>query len=84
MPRTSPPTDTIRRGVVRFQARCGDLVNRLVAAAIARYERHAAVMALHLMSDRDLKDIGVYRCQIGGGLDEAADTRRRQQRTLRC
>jgi uncharacterized protein YjiS (DUF1127 family) len=62
-----------------FLAWLGRLADRLVAAAIARHERHAQLAALHRFSDRELKDIGVCRGEIDYRLEEAAKTRARQQ-----
>jgi len=61
--------------VVRFKR----LVDHLVAAVIARHERHAAFVELRQLSDRELKDIGIRRYQIGEGHDDAAATRARLQ-----
>jgi uncharacterized protein YjiS (DUF1127 family) len=58
----------------------GRFVDRLVAAAIARHARHAERAALRQLSDRELKDIGIYRGEIEHGLDEAAKTHARLQR----
>ena len=41
------------------------LVNRWVADIIARREREAARVALRQLDDRERKDIGVYRHQLG-------------------
>src|SRR5258708_40133330 len=77
-------TPPIRRGVAVFLARLGRLVNRVIAAAIAHRERQANLVALRHLSDRDLKDIGIYRCEIGDALEERAQARQRMQRTQRC
>lgn len=61
--------------VVRFKR----FIDRLVAAVIARHERHAAFVELRQLSDRELKDIGIRRYQIGEGLNDAAETRARLQ-----
>ena len=61
--------------ILRFRR----LLNLLVAAALARYERHAASATLRHLSDRELKDIGLFRYQIGEALDDAAKTRARLQ-----
>lgn len=81
IPRYPPATAAIRRSVDNLLTRFGRLVNRLVAAAIARHERHAALVALGRLSDRELQDIGLCRCQLGPALDEAAETRARMQRS---
>jgi uncharacterized protein YjiS (DUF1127 family) len=78
-PRYPPATAGLWRGSDSLLARAGRLINHLVAAAIARHERHAELSALGRLSDRELKDMGLYRCQIGPCLDEAAETRIRLQ-----
>jgi uncharacterized protein YjiS (DUF1127 family) len=77
--RYPPALVSIRRGADGLLARTGRLINRLVAAVIARHHRQAELSALRQMSDRQLKDMGLYRCQIGAALDEAAATRERLQ-----
>jgi uncharacterized protein YjiS (DUF1127 family) len=49
----------------RLGRRLRRFVDNHVAAMIARRERTAAVGALRYMSDRDLKDIGLYRGGFG-------------------
>ena len=61
------------------------LVNRWVAGMIARSERQAARIALRQLDDRELKDIGLRRSQIGDAVDDIACERtRRQQRGPTC
>ena len=60
-------------------ARLGSLINRWVAAVIAHRERQAELAALRHLSDRDLKDIGLYRNEIGDALAERAEERARMQ-----
>jgi uncharacterized protein YjiS (DUF1127 family) len=43
-----------------------------VAASIARHKRPAALVALCQLDDRELKDFGVCRCQIGEAVEQAA------------
>jgi uncharacterized protein YjiS (DUF1127 family) len=69
-----------RSSVGGFLVWLGRLVDHLVAAAIARHERHAALAALHRFSDRELRDIGICRGEIDYALDQAAKTRARLQR----
>jgi uncharacterized protein YjiS (DUF1127 family) len=69
----------VRRGVVILLARIGRLINRWIAAAIARHERQADRFALRQLNDRELKEIGLYRDDIGGTLAEAAKYRNRMQ-----
>jgi uncharacterized protein YjiS (DUF1127 family) len=73
-------TSRNRSSVGCFLAWLGRLVDRLVAAAIARHERQAQLVALRQFSDRELKDIGICRGEIDYGLEEAATTRARLQR----
>jgi uncharacterized protein YjiS (DUF1127 family) len=84
IPRYPPATAATARGIDGFLSRCGRPINRLAAATIARHDRGAALVALHQLGDRELKDIGIYRCQIEHGLDEAAQTRARLQGFDRC
>jgi uncharacterized protein YjiS (DUF1127 family) len=76
-------TSRNQSSVGSFLVWLGRLVDHLVAAAIARHERQAQLVALHQFSDRELKDIGICRGEIDYGLDEAAKTRARQQRINR-
>ena len=74
----------IRRGAAVALARLGRLVNRWIAAFIAHRERQANLVAPRYLSDRDLKDIGVYCCEIGDALAERARARQRIQQSQRC
>jgi len=79
---TSPYVVTapgVRRKAAVLLARLGNLINRWVAAVIAHRERQAALFALRHLSDRDLKDIGLYRNEIGDALAERAEERARMQ-----
>jgi uncharacterized protein YjiS (DUF1127 family) len=62
----------------------GSLLNRLVngwvASLIARSERQASRAALSQLDDRELKDIGIYRHQLGDAFSEIARERLRLQR----
>jgi uncharacterized protein YjiS (DUF1127 family) len=69
----------IRRGAAIFLARLGRLINRWIAAVIAHRERQAALVALRHLSDRDLKDIGIYSSEIGDALAERGQERSRMQ-----
>jgi uncharacterized protein YjiS (DUF1127 family) len=71
---------SIRRRAGIFLSRIGRIINRWIAAAIARHERQAALSSLHKLSDRELQDIGLYRGDIGEGLAEAAKSRARCNR----
>ena len=48
------------------------VVNNFVAAIIAEREHQADLTILRNPSDRELRDMGLTRSQIGGGLAEAA------------
>jgi uncharacterized protein YjiS (DUF1127 family) len=77
VPRYAAPT--VRRRVVVLLARLRRFVNSLIAAMIAHRERQAALAALRHLSNRDLRDIGIYRCEIDDRLAERAQARRRMQ-----
>jgi uncharacterized protein YjiS (DUF1127 family) len=83
IPRDAMSQTTVQRGAGILLTRIGRLINRCIAAAIARHERQANLFALRKLSDRELRDIGLYRCDIGEGLAEAARTRIRLQQTER-
>jgi uncharacterized protein YjiS (DUF1127 family) len=70
-----------RRRLSVFLGRLGRLLDGYVASIIAELERRAEIDALRRLSDRQLKDIGLYRGQLEGGLEEAARDRLRQQLT---
>jgi uncharacterized protein YjiS (DUF1127 family) len=69
----------LRRRLSVLAGRLGRLADRYVAWIIAELERRAEIAALRHLSDRQLKDIGLYRGQIEGGLAEAARDRLQQQ-----
>jgi uncharacterized protein YjiS (DUF1127 family) len=71
------------RRATLFLARMRRLVDSLVAAAIARRERHASLAVLRRLNGRELKDFGLDRSQIGLGLDQAAHERARIQLGVR-
>jgi uncharacterized protein YjiS (DUF1127 family) len=76
---------TARSGLENFRrlgislARFKRSIDRLVAAALAYHARKTELLSLRRLSDRELKDIGIWRYQIGEGLDDAARTRARWQ-----
>jgi uncharacterized protein YjiS (DUF1127 family) len=80
IPRYPPVTERYRTRIGSFLVWSGRLVDRLAAAAIARHERQAERAALCQFSDRELRDIGIYRGEIEHGLEEAAKTRAQLQR----
>ena len=71
------------RRATLFLARTRRLVDSLVAAAIARRERHATLAVLSHLNGRELKDFGLDRSQIDLGLDQAARERARIQLGVR-
>jgi uncharacterized protein YjiS (DUF1127 family) len=79
---TTIPTSATRPFAWRtaiLLARSRRLVNRFLAAVIARHERHAARVALHRLDDRQLQDLAMTRSQIESRLEELAQTRARMQ-----
>ena len=79
---TTIPTSATRPFAWRtavLLARLRRLINRFLAAVIARHERHATRVALHRLDDRQLKDLAMARSQIDSRLEELAQTRARMQ-----
>jgi len=72
----------IRRSIRAFGRRLARAVNNAIAVVIAQREHQANLTVLRNLSDRDLRDIGLSRSQIGNGLAEAAKDRLRSQRQL--
>ena len=70
----------IRRKVGRLISRFGRLINHVMAAALAHRARQADIAILCQLTDRELKDIGLTRGEIGEGLAQAAISRIRMQR----
>ena len=56
--------------------------NNAIAAVIAQREHQAQMTILRRMSDRELRDIGLSRGNVGAGLAQAARERMRAQRLL--
>jgi uncharacterized protein YjiS (DUF1127 family) len=79
----TPASATIRSTFGYFISRAGELVNRAVAAFIAQRERQANLVLLRTLDDRELRDIGLGRSEIEGGLAEAAAMRSRLQQAAR-
>jgi uncharacterized protein YjiS (DUF1127 family) len=79
-------TDTtpiaVQRSTRRFGRSLVRAVNNFVAAIIAQREHQANLAILRTLSDRELRDIGLARSEIAGGLAEAARERARLQRRL--
>lgn len=76
-------TFSIRRSLRVFGRGIFRTVNNAIAAIIAQREQQANLTILRSFSDRELRDIGLSRSQIGlAGLAEAAKDRMRAQRQL--
>ena len=71
-----------RRSIRAFARNLFRLANNAVAALIAQRERQASLTILRGMTDRELRDVGVSRNQLGPGLVLAARERARAQRAL--
>ena len=65
----------LTRGIFR-------VVNNFVASIIARREHQANLTILRSLTDRELRDMGLSRSQLGGDLAEAAKERAGLQRQL--
>ncbi|WP_409363078.1 DUF1127 domain-containing protein [Bradyrhizobium lablabi] len=65
----------VTRGIFR-------VVNNFVAYVIAQREHQANLAILRRCPERDLRDIGLSRSQLAGGLVEAAKERARLQKEL--
>jgi uncharacterized protein YjiS (DUF1127 family) len=76
-------TFSIRRSLRVFGRGIFRAVNTAIAAIIAQREQQASLTILRSFSDRELRDVGLSRNQIGiAGLAEAAKDRMRAQRQL--
>ena len=74
---------SIQRSVRNFGRGIFRAVNNAIALLIAQREQQANLTILRSFSDRELRDIGLSRSQIGiTGLAEAAKERLRVQRQL--
>ena len=65
-------TARVRKSLRSIGRRFLNLVNGWVAAFIARCEYQATLTVLRRLSDRELRDMGLYRNQIGPALKDAA------------
>ena len=79
----TPASGTVRTAVGHFLARAGRLINHFVAALIEQRARQASLVLLRSFDDRQLRDIGLDRGPLDGGLAEAAKLRLQQQEALR-
>jgi uncharacterized protein YjiS (DUF1127 family) len=58
------------------------LINAWVAAIIAQREQQASSAILRSLGDRELRDMGIHRRQIGEALEDAARYRASRQRPI--
>jgi uncharacterized protein YjiS (DUF1127 family) len=79
---TTTTTEIQRRADILL-ARIARLVNGWIATAIARRERQAALHVLRQFSDRELKDTGLNRSDLGADLTEPSRFRFRGQHPRR-
>jgi uncharacterized protein YjiS (DUF1127 family) len=70
---------SVRRSFRAFARSVLRLVNNAVAAVIAQRERQATFAVLRSMTDRELRDVGISRNQIGPGIALAARERAQAQ-----
>ena len=73
---------SIRRSIKVFARTIARVANGWIAAIIAQRERQANLTILRSLSDRELRDIGLERSQIGAGLVQAAKDRALAQSRL--
>jgi uncharacterized protein YjiS (DUF1127 family) len=66
-PVTSDLSLRLRSVSRQLNRRVRRLIDTWVAATIARREQQAAAWALHHVSDRELRDIGLHRVRVGRG-----------------
>jgi len=73
---------TTVRGTLRFLLRSlARLINTWIARVIAHREYQANLIILRSLSDKELRDIGLARSEIGEGLAEAAKFRNQRQKS---
>jgi len=65
-------TSYVRRSFRSIGRRLFSFVNRWVAAFLAQREYQANLAVLRGLSDRELRDMGLHRGQIGPALEDAA------------
>ena len=78
----SSTPSAIRRSLRVFGRSVFRAINNVIAAIIAQREQQANLTVLRKMSERELRDIGLARSEIGAGLAQAAKERIRTQRLL--
>jgi uncharacterized protein YjiS (DUF1127 family) len=79
---TDATPNAVQRSARLFARSIVRVINNFVAAIIAQREHQANLTILRALSDRELRDMGLARSQLAGGLAEAAKERVRLQRRL--
>jgi uncharacterized protein YjiS (DUF1127 family) len=79
----TPASGRARTAIGYFLNRTGHLINHFVAALIEQRARQASLVLLRSFDDRQLRDIGLDRGTLDGGLAEAAKLRLQQQDAVR-
>jgi uncharacterized protein YjiS (DUF1127 family) len=72
---------TLRKRAVSLLGYCSRHLNNWISGASARWERRKPCPSLSHLSDRELKDIGLYRSGIDAALAEIARTKTRWAQT---
>lgn len=72
-------TSYVWKRVRLMRRRLFSLLNDAVAAFIAHRERQATLAVLSRFSDRELRDMGLHRGQVGPALEDAANYRALRQ-----
>jgi len=72
---TDTTPNAVQRSTRLFGRSIVRVINNFVAAIIAQREHQANLTILRTLSDRELRDMGLTRGQIGVGLAEAAKER---------
>ena len=75
-------TGAMRSTFRSWLASLGHMINGYIAKLIAQREQQANLVILRYLADRDLRDMGINRSQIGEGLAEAAKERAAMQEAL--
>jgi uncharacterized protein YjiS (DUF1127 family) len=78
-PTTTLSSSAVQKKAIVLLARLRRVVNTWIADALAYRERQAAIHALRLYDDRELKDIGLYRGQIEQAVGDASHRRMRRR-----
>jgi uncharacterized protein YjiS (DUF1127 family) len=79
---TDTTPNAVQRSTRLFARSIVPVINNFVAAIIAQREHQANLTILRSLTDRELRDMGLSRSQLGGDLAEAAKERAGLQRQL--